>query len=995
MTKLPRCFLAVCGLLFAPVCLAQNAQLAIPLPDEIPSITAHRTSRAAAMAKQGAPAAFAVQHPGWQLTVNARTGSPHRAWGDGIVIPGYAVITSANAAEAGMRFVNEHAALLNCNPEQLTLQSAFIAGGRAYVKFAQEYRGLRVLHSLLDLRIALDGRVFLFGSDYHPGIAISTLPALGLEAARHFALAGIMDPPDAIEIEDGALAVLPMEYSDRVEYRLVYNFVVRNSPDEAWDTYVDAQNGSILWRRNLVSTFAGGDETPTPATRTVVGKVQASIYVDSWLRGATLLPVPNAYVNVGGKELVTDADGVFTTDISGDSATVVARLSGLYALARRADSSVSLKNARYTGVIHAGDTLFIRWDSTNSTAAERMVLYHVTGTRAFIRSIDTSAMMVDLDKQMGAVVNINAECNANWNGKTVNFFHATDKCGNTAEIADVIEHEYGHAVNQFLYHRVSGANLRNGALSEGTADINANMLRDDPLIGIGFFKNAGLGTIRNSDNTLQYPKDQQGEIHLDGQILTGAVWDMRKSIGLDASRRLTHFCKYGTPDGATNGAAFADYLLEILVADDDDGNLANGTPHGNAIIAAFVKHNIGGAWILLAHSGVADIEDAGTPVPISGSVSIKEALVKNLFSIASVQLVRSIDNWHTQDTTQLAFDAVAGAFSGMFPSLPGPAIVHYYLVGRDNFGDVATLPEAAPLTDFVYVAGYKRTFFNNAEAADGWTVTGDAKRGLWIRDVPIGTYNTNAGAPPDVPWVQPNEDHTPGAGNTKCWVTGNAAASLGMNYNDVDSGKTILTSGLYALSGLHDPLLRYYRWFTNSAGSNPGSDPWFVRVSSNGGATWVNLEYTTKSDASWSPRIYRLRDFITLSDSVALMFIAADNPPESTVEAAVDDVEILDGDGIAATGHGVVQPEGLTLDAGYPNPASGSSSLRFTLPSRGSVLLRIVAVTGETVLTAASGLFDGGTHTLRLSLETLAPGMYVCRLDWNGSSVSRPLLLLR
>ncbi len=47
-------------------------------------------------------------------------------------------------------------------------------------------------------------------------------------------------------------------------------------------------------------------------------------------------------------------------------------------------------------------------------------------------------------------------------------------------------------------------------------------------------------------------------------------------------------CTAGTADGcgATNG------YMQWLAADDDDGNLANGTPHMTAIYEAFNRHRI-------------------------------------------------------------------------------------------------------------------------------------------------------------------------------------------------------------------------------------------------------------------------------------------------------------------------------------------------------------------------------------------------------------------
>ena len=995
MSPVPRLLFAACLCVCSHAGVAQNFQLAVPLPDERGTTTWGSGWNAPSFAKRGAAVRFQAEHPAWRFRVHALTGSPHRAWGDGIAVPGFSAITPANVADAADRFVRDHAEVLNIDPSQLALQSACIAGGKAYAKFSQVHKGLRVLNTLVELRLSLDGRVFLFGSDAHPAIAVNTTPALGPLAARQFALAGIDAAPEALEIEEGGLAILPLEYPDRIEYRLVYNSVVRVSVTEGWDTYVDAHDGSILWRRSVVSSFDGGDE-PTPrASRTVNGKVQTMVFLESWLRGATLQPSPYTYVNVGGREYLTDDAGRFSAQIDGDSADVSLRLAGPWAIARRADTSATAKNARMAAVIRPSDTLTLVWDVTNSTAAERSVFFHINAARGFIRAMDSSATLADLDKQMAGIVNINSECNANWNGKTVNFFRESDKCGNTAEIADVVHHEYGHAINEFLYKKLSGARMRNGALSEATADILTNMLRDEPHIGIGFHKNAGDGTIRNADNTLKYPQNLFGEIHLDGQILTGAVWDMRKLIGLEASRRLTHFVKYGTPDGATAGAAFADYLLELLVADDNDGDLANGTPNGAGIIAAFVMHNIGGAFMAMTHAGLPDTEDTQTLVAVTGGAAITEALAQDAFAIASVRLFSSVDGWRTQSSTDLDYDPATRQFSGFFPPLAGPAVVRYYFEATDNYGATTRLPLTAPASDFQFIAGYRTALLHPFELPDGWTVSGDAKRGVWIRDVPIGTYSTQQGTPPAVPWVQPNTDHTPGTANTRCWVTGNAPLSQGINSNDVDSGKTILTTAMLPVATLNDPLLRYYRWFSNNAGNNPGADPWFVRISSNGGATWRNLEYTAKTDASWIPQVFRLRDYITLSDSVMLSFTATDNSPESTVEAAVDDLEILDTDAIAAEVRPAAIPDGLWIAQNYPNPATEGTSLRISLPDRGYAEVTLASLDGKLRHVAFSGIADAGERTISVVTSTLTAGSYWCRLQWNGHAVARRVLVVR
>jgi len=66
------------------------------------------------------------------------------------------------------------------------------------------------------------------------------------------------------------------------------------------------------------------------------------------------------------------------------------------------------------------------------------------------------------------------------------------------------------------------------------------------------------------------------------------LWDMRNLLNnVDLSDSLFHFARYGRPYN------FEDYYIELLLVDDDDANLGNGTPHQETIRSAFGYHGIG------------------------------------------------------------------------------------------------------------------------------------------------------------------------------------------------------------------------------------------------------------------------------------------------------------------------------------------------------------------------------------------------------------------
>lgn len=333
---------------------------------------------------------------------------------------------------------------------------------------------------------------------------------------------------------------------------------------------------------------------------------------------------------------------------------------------------------------------------------------------------------------------------------------------------------------------------------------------------------------------------------------------------------------------------------------------------------------------------------------------------------------------------------VAGSYS--FSSIPVGGYVAN--VSRIGFGaksfpfDIAANQNTPK--DFYLSAS---VFADDAETNQGWQlgVSGDnASSGIWVRADPVGT---GGGA------VQPEDDHTPAPGVT-CFVTGNCSPGCGIGDNDVDSGRTTLMSPTLNLSTMVEPRLRYYRWFTNNAGGSPNQDPWKVDISSNGGTTWVPLENTLETLAAWTAFDFRVRDFITPTNNVKVRFIAQDISPGSIVEAAVDDFEIYETPGTSDVPAGNLDLAGVRLLESAPNPAFGSTLIRFRLPSRAPALLEVLDVQGRRVRRLLEGQQDAGLHQVAWDgLDDAgrpAPaGIYLQRLVASGVTSAQKLSLLR
>jgi hypothetical protein len=114
-------------------------------------------------------------------------------------------------------------------------------------------------------------------------------------------------------------------------------------------------------------------------------------------------------------------------------------------------------------------------------------------------------------------------------------------------------------------------------------------------------------------------------VHADGEIIAGAWWDVNENFGFDlvSMTDLWMETHNATVDGAAGneGEIFRDVLLEALMADDDNGNLDDGTPNDDAITEAFCEHGI----TLIGNISL-DHEEFETPVAELTPVAIETTL---------------------------------------------------------------------------------------------------------------------------------------------------------------------------------------------------------------------------------------------------------------------------------------------------------------------------------------------------------------------------------
>lgn len=223
------------------------------------------------------------------------------------------------------------------------------------------------------------------------------------------------------------------------------------------------------------------------------------------------------------------------------------------------------------------------------------------------------------------------------------------------------------------------------------------------------------------------------------------------------------------------------------------------------------------------------------------------------------------------------------------PSVCGTP-VRWFVRAEPLVGTPVSDPSGAPSASHQAMSqvGRIQLAISTMETDAGWVAgaPGDtATSGAWVRGDPVGTA------------AQPEDDHSAGTG-TLCWYTGAGIPGGGVGDADVDGGATTLLSPVYDLSAAFQPVIGYWRWYSNHAGGSPGQDVFQVDISSDGGQSWVPVETVGPigpgSAGGWYSHTLRVSDLVPLTAFVRLRFVANDAGPGSVIEAAIDDLLLVD-----------------------------------------------------------------------------------------------------
>ncbi len=673
-----------------------------------------------------APGWFRARHgDAWQVRRHGPNSAFSHYWGGAIAVDPAAVADETAALRAAEDFWRDNPELL---PNGVALGdmepwSNVEVNGTRFVSHQQTIAGVPVLRASTFVAIA-DGKIGWVGVRCFANEGAATDVLVKEAQARDTAVLALRDLGTQGMGTATGLRWLPRILDDRVVMELVQTVELRApAMGGRWTAYVDAREDVLVALRDERMFLTAGVELEhherNPSTPMIIDEA-------SFLR-----------VVLDGSNEYADINGEFTT--GGDTVDLGLRIRGEYVnVNNEAGSDLSAE----MGTVSDGDVVLWQTDGSEYELAQMDAYANHLIVRNYALGLDNSLDLVDME--MTVNVNYGDTCNAWSSGDELTFLREGDGCNNTAMLADVMYHEFGHSFH--MYSIIWGVGDFSGDVSEAFGDAMSFLLTDDSVISPYFMTN-GSG-IRDVAPDQVYPDDVVGEVHQDGLILGGALWDLRTILqdelgdaaGQAAVEQIFTGMNKVTTDMPSSYEA-------ALWADDDNDDLTDGTPNMCAIDTAFGMHGLlagGGGALVIEHEPVVHSTLNNQPIAIEASVTAYHPECAE-GAVGDVSLAWSTDGGESWDSTPMD-DLGGGDFASELPGVPWGTRLLYRVEAVDmESGETVTRPTNPSDTNYyLYVGELEEILCDNFDdEVLEWThelLSGQASEGAddWMTGTPAG-----------------------------------------------------------------------------------------------------------------------------------------------------------------------------------------------------------------------------------------------------------------
>ena len=777
-----------------------------------------------------------------QSTWNFQTGHPRHLFGKPIDL-GRPFQSDEDFASAALDLLDSYPGLFGTDSRFLNLREVkhldlqrIGTSNKVGVSLDQHLEGIPAPGRSISVIFLEDGTLVSLDSHALPGLEdLSPIPALFEEQAIQVAIDAF---GYALGEVRGSRLIVTADEKDAAP-ALAWEVELKASVTDAGVPImerleIDAHQPRLLRRRSSVHTFVD-----------LIGDVQGSATpgLDPDTAGNPPALMFLHGVPVNGPSLDhTDANGNWVIPFGGASPQNVtvdfgpnSRWIRVVDIAgNEISKTVSVTPGQFTSII-------LNPGGAPRNTSEVNAQYHSVAFRNFIRGLDPTDTNWNFRRL--ANVNIGASCNAFYDGSSTNYFLPGGPCVNTA-YSTVISHETGHWAND-IYNSGNGGD----GFGEGSSDIWANFIADSPIVGKDF---AGPGNhIRVATNNRQYcgscGAGCYGGTHANGEVLMGAFWKFRVNLnnthgdaGGDLIADLLMLSWYQVYDDQTICTSIRDHLL---VLDDNDGDLSNGTPNGCDIDTGFLQQGFPGffAGLTLEHTPVAESQAPHSWTEVV--VTIPPDPCNPGGTITSVDLFTSTNDG-TYQSRKMNPTRNPNEWLGLVPPQSPPSVLKYYIRATPSSGAPATSPRGAPANDrhLFYVGDLQELAFYDFEAAndEGWTHRQFRTQDDWQRGSPAGKAGDPASA------------HS----GTQSWA--NDLGGAGFNGFYAADVRNRLSSPQFDFTNDTGVRIQFRRWLTIETGQFDQADLLVGNTS-----IWTNPTNRNLTDNHWTLQEY---DVSTLAD---------------------------------------------------------------------------------------------------------------------------------
>lgn len=473
--------------------------------------------------------------PEWLVTWNERTGIPRT------IFSGTSKkVYKGTPEEAARSFLKEHTMLFGMKADltDLKLNRVHTHDGITHVRFQQTHEGISVWEGDYLVHLGPDGKVKMTNGNYYPSIEVPTNPGIGEKAARQTTLDDLGGNVPLRGKIDTELVIYPAGQNDK--FFLTWKVLIpANAPVGGdWQYFVDASNGSIIEKINLMTSVIGDGDiieehpglTPNPVNR------------DFYL---------------------LDGSGY----LRGDHADV--------------------RNDVSSRAYDSGNTF--QYNITNTHFDEANMYWHLDRYRATF--LETNLTFFgdfgsDGDEDIVAWVHdVTVDPNnAGWSPYSETLYF-----GNNFEFAKedkVIYHEFTHGAVDVFHGGIDPLPNEEGAIDEGNADYFAGAFTGRTQIG----EYCCPGSDRDMANPdissyAQYNNQSPVPSHEGGEFWSAVLWDLHNNIDPYKANRLV-FKALGYISSSPTFIEYRDAMLTV-----DDYNY--GGSHNVDIMDTFANRGIG------------------------------------------------------------------------------------------------------------------------------------------------------------------------------------------------------------------------------------------------------------------------------------------------------------------------------------------------------------------------------------------------------------------